>query len=1057
MNVTIRTNNIIIAFLLIVLGLVGNYLALPIAYGVAFIFGSIFSVMAIVLLGTGWGLLVAIIVASYTFFLWNHPYAVIIFAMEALWLGIALRRGHTNLVIIDAIFWLTLGSLLVAVFYGGIMGLGVKAVLVIILKQSINGLFNTLIASLILYIPATRQQGEHLSPAYTYKNMIFNVIAVFLMIPALSLLLFNNYRENVSLNKQAAINVQTEVQQLEKEVSQWIDKYVNATTTMAQLPSKYGLQPSQSLQEQLAQIKNLFPDFISVYVAKKDATTFGFVPAINDEGKSTIGLNFSDRAYFKALATYGQPIVSDVFIGRGGTTKPIITVSVPVMHDKVLSHFALGAMNVQQMQKIISDNALIASLVITLLDGNGNVIISNDKTRKPIETLAPFTGGRIKTDLANVYLHVPEKSTNVSIMKIGKNSSYFSTTAIPKTNWTLQVEYPLAPMQEQLYTSAIIGLIAVAVLFIPMLFIAFALSSVLTKPIRILASITADLPNQIEGNKKINWPTSNIKEVTKLVDNFQSASHALSNKIVTLNNRLSLAADSAGIGVWDYHVTENTLIWDKWMYTLYGTTEEQFNGAYDAWQNGLHPDDRAWCDHAIQLALNNEKDFNVEFRVLWPTGEVRYIKANAHVQRDENGQAIRMIGINYDITDRKKDMEKLENALKKAEVANDAKSEFLANMSHEIRTPMNGVIGMSNLLLRTPLNEQQLNFAKTVKSSAESLLSIINDILDFSKVEAGKLELEPLDFEIHQLMSELTAIMRFRTEEKGLLLTCPVDTHEQTWLYADAGRVRQILINLVGNAVKFTEQGEIKISYDLQAQENNQTLLTVEIIDSGIGLSDEQQRTLFKRFSQADGSTTRRYGGTGLGLAISKQLVELMDGTIGVSSVLGEGSTFWFTLNLANGKNPTQVLSAETTALAGPNSGADFNVQVLPTFSGKVLVVEDNAINQMVAQCQLEDFGLEVDVADNGKISLEKLENTEYDLVLMDCQMPVMGGFEASSLIRDPHSKVLNHDIPIIAMTANAIKGDREKCIAAGMTDYIPKPVDPETLVRVLTKWLPKV
>lgn len=306
---------------------------------------------------------------------------------------------------------------------------------------------------------------------------------------------------------------------------------------------------------------------------------------------------------------------------------------------------------------------------------------------------------------------------------------------------------------------------------------------------------------------------------------------------------------------------------------------------------------------------------------------MHYIKANGQVQRDAQGNAERMIGINYDITDRKESFVKLQQALEKAEVANLAKSEFLANMSHEIRTPMNGVIGMINLLFDTHLNDQQQKYAQTAKSSAESLLGIINDILDFSKVEAGKLELEPLDFDIHQLMQDFSSMMLFRTQEKGLTFNCPVHATEPYWLNADVGRIRQILVNIVSNAIKFTEQGEINVSYVLEAQANNQTQLRFEVSDHGIGLTAEQKNQLFERFIQADGSTTRRYGGTGLGLAISKQLVELMHGKIGVESELGQGSTFWFTLILTNGQQPPDTPADEPKSLLHSNEKRSFQAR----------------------------------------------------------------------------------------------------------------------------------
>ena len=592
-----------------------------------------------------------------------------------------------------------------------------------------------------------------------------------------------------------------------------------------------------------------------------------------------------------------------------------------------------------------------------------------------------------------------------------------------------------------------------------------------------------------------------------------------------------------------------------------------------------HPDDREWVSRYGRRATTERRDHSMDYRVFAQDGRIVWLR-NIVTVIAEDGQPVELVGVMTDISEYKAAEDALEAAHAQALAATRAKSEFLASMSHEIRTPMNAVIGLTGILLDTPLQADQRQLVETVRASGDALLGIINDILDFSKVESGKLQLETIGFDLGNVVEEVVSLMAERASSKSLELTCLIDAGVPGDLIGDPGRIRQVLLNLVGNAIKFTERGDVAVRVSLQHQAAEQVVVRCEVRDTGVGVPREAQTRLFEAFTQADASTTRRFGGTGLGLAISRRMIELMGGNIGVESQPGLGSTFWFVVPLgrsASGAVPVASApqsfnglralvvdhkSATQGVLLHVLCAAGFDVRVaasanealrvaselprmdvvlidhgLPDTDGlslvarlrdatspalpavlltprltdlpalddpllarvikpvrrqdlidsvgrllrperhgaasdaadaspsgrrvhpsagtdrpvHVLVAEDNVVNQKVARLMLERAGCRVDIVDDGEQAVAAAQRTAYDVVLMDCQMPVMDGFEATRLIRGLPGPVSS--TVIVALTANALAGDRERCLSVGMDDYLAKPVRREALQEVLSRW----
>lgn len=673
--------------------------------------------------------------------------------------------------------------------------------------------------------------------------------------------------------------------------------------------------------------------------------------------------------------------------------------------------------------------------------------------------------------------------------------------------------------------------------------------------------------------------------------------------------RLGLALKSAEAGTWSWDIPENIMEWDEHMHHLFGLKPGSFPKSFESFLSLVHFQDRETVAADVKKSITESTDYDSEFRIIFPDGSVRTFGTRGKVYRNDAGQPIRMAGVCWDITRRKQAEEDLRTAkemaetlAKKAQEANLAKSAFLAAMSHEIRTPLNGVIGMTGLLLDTSLSTEQHEYVDIIRVSGESLLSVINDILDFSKIESGRMELDEVSFDMHNIVHKTVEVAAAQIHKKGIAVGAYIESDVPAWLMGDPSRIRQVLNNLLGNAAKFTEKGEISLKVKLLKKKESKVTLLFEVKDTGIGITPEVRAHLFQPFSQGTKSTSRKYGGTGLGLAISKRLVKIMGGNIDVESTPGEGSKFWFTIqlneshapaartnlvmspelqglrvlcvddnainreiikrqteswnlrcDLAKGAEESLVMMKKAAAENDPYSlvlvdyvmpgmsGADLvkvmnqkkefaqtsiimlsslgsvfkgdelkklnismnltkplrqdklydsivsvltssnkikslqeensmatvaqaqpqqpqsqqqqNPQKTQAQKAHILLVEDNPINQQLALRVLDKLGYEADAVVNGTLALPAVQKYPYDLILMDCQMPEMDGYTATAEIRKFEQNKHKHT-PIIAMTAHALKGDREKCISAGMDDFISKPFDIHCLAEKIEEWL---
>lgn len=902
------------------LGVLGNVLSLPLFFGVDVIFGSIATLIAIAWLGPRVGIAATFVAAAYTYFLWNHSYAAIVFFLEGIFVSLVLPRLRGNLALSSTLFWLLIGIPVHGALYRYGLGMDWLGTQLATVKQAASGIFNSVIASLILsyapYLVATGREDIKRIPVYQH---IFNIFVAIALVPAAILLVLDARSALRNIESSAMSRLETVGTGISQATEGWIRQQKNAARSVAwQIEQAKSLDPKR-IQPIVETIRAVWTDYYGAFVTDADGNTLAFDPLVNPRGESTLGLNFSDRPYFKILKAGGQgPYVSDVFLARGGVFEPVFNIATPIYFDGKFKGIVSGSLIldnvIEKLHALLQDSVFQA----TLVDRSGNVIVSDNPEYKSLQPYAPQNLRETEDMSSRYYYRFPQAAESAPMARWNNSHLGMSIDLGAGSGWKLYVEQPMAPMRALLYDRYLRNMAYLLGLAMVILFGSMLIAERISKPLAQLSNETTNLPTRLENDEDINWPRSQILELHTVTENFKSMVHEFKNRffeLETSRNQLSLAKEEA-------------------------------------------------------------------------------------------------------------------------ETASRMKSSFLANMSHEIRTPLGILVGFTDLLIdeRTD-GKQRETFASGLKRNASQLSLLIDDILDLSKVEAGHLSMDFSEFSLQQMMKDLVADFAPKAAEKNLEVVLQMGPDVPAKIVSDPVRLKQILINLLGNAIKFTDFGRIELSLKTSG-----ALIHIDVTDQGLGISAADQEKLFKPFSQADESLTRKFGGTGLGLALSQRLSRLLGGDLRLlRSQPGQGSTFRLQL-------PERV---ENVLAEAPRRLSERPAR--KSLEGvQILVVEDSPDNQMLITHMLERAGAKIDIANHGEEGVRKAMAGHHDVVLMDLQMPVMDGLTAARILRSQGYKK-----PMIALTAHAMSEFRDKCLEAGFDDHVAKPIHFDELVKAMSRVAP--